>query len=187
MGPMIGLRWRWVAIVTAAESSSQILRLGGMTKRAMVGIFLLPAMLVVLGLVLRSDQVLNFILGPVDNPQYFCSIPDPSPVTELGSSTILQECSAGKTVSIGRGETIAIELPYGGTDSITTWHDFHVSDESVLQTVVAPTNTSYRGRSEEIALYRAAKTGQSRISAVQTTCFRSCGRDHRWMVTVEVS
>jgi hypothetical protein len=157
-----------------------------MTKRALVGIVLLPAMLVVMGLVLRSEEVLNFILGPVDDPQYFCYVPDPSPVTKLGSSTILQECSAGKTVSIGRGETIAIDLLSGGIDSATNWHDFHVSDESVLQMVVAPTNTSATGPSEEIALYRAVKTGQSSISAVQVSCGQSCGRGHRWKVTVEV-
>jgi hypothetical protein len=157
-----------------------------MTKRALVGILLLPTVLVVMALVLRSDEVLNFILGPVDDPHYFCFVPDPSPVTDLGSSTILQECSAGKTVSIGHGKTVAIELPSGGIDSITIWHDFHVSDESVLQTVVAPTNTSATGPSKEIALYRAVKTGQSSISALQAICVRSCGRDHRWKVTIQV-
>jgi predicted secreted protein len=160
-----------------------------MSKRSLVGILLLPAMVVVVGLATRSDQVLNFILGPVDDPQYFCFTSDPSPAAGLNSSTVLQECSAGKTMHIGRGETIAIDLRSGGVDSATNWHDFHVSDASVLQTVVAPTNTSATGPSEEIALYRAVKTGQSSISAVQVRCGwnGSCGRNHRWKVTVEVS
>jgi hypothetical protein len=163
-----------------------------MSKRALVGILLLPAIIVVLGLTLRSDQVLNFILGPVDDPQYFCFRSDPSPVVDVATSTVLQECSAGKTVSIRRGETIAVDLQNSScVDSTTSWHDFHVSDGSILQTVVAQTS---RGgactRSDEIAVYRAVKTGQSSISAVQLVCGGiggGCGREHRWKVTVAVS
>jgi hypothetical protein len=139
-------------------------------------------MVVTLGLATRSDQALNFILGPVDDPQYFCITSDPIPVADVGSPTTLQECSAGKTVRIGHGETIAIDLRSGGIDSTTSWHDFHLSDEGVLQMVVAPANTSAAGASHEIALYRAVKPGQSNISAVQVRCGRNggCGRDHRW-------
>jgi hypothetical protein len=160
-------------------------------KRVVVSILLIPALVVVAGLALRSDEVLNFILGPVDDPQYFCFTPDPSPVADVSSSTVLQECSAGKTVSIGRGETIAVDLQNSpGVDRTTNWHDFNVSDESVLQTVVAPTRKGVHGRSDMIAVYWAVKRGHSKISAVQLVCGAiggACGRDHRWTVTVEVS
>jgi hypothetical protein len=161
-----------------------------MTKRVLVSILLLPAIIVGLGIVTHVDRVLNFILGPVDDPQYFCFFPDPSPVADLGSSTVLQECSAGKTVSIRRGETIAVDLPNPfGVDRTTSWHDFNVSDESVLQTVVAPTSKTIHFRRDEIAVYRAVKTGRSSISVLQAVCGApggGCGRDHRWKVTVEV-
>src|SRR5258708_32417848 len=141
------------------------------SKRALVGLLLLPATVVVLGLALRFDQVLNFIAGPVDDPQYFCFASDPSPVAGVGSSTVLQECSEGKTVSIGRGETIAVDLRNSsGVDSTTTWHDFKVTDESVLQTVVAQTSRGVRPRSDEIAVYRAVKKGRSSITALQAVC-----------------
>lgn len=162
-----------------------------MSKRALVGILLLPAFVAVLGLLLRGDEVLNFILGPIDDQQYFCFRSDPSPVADLSSSTVLQECSAGKTVKIGRGQTIAVDLQNSsGVDSSTSWHDFNVSDESILQTILAPTNRGGARSSDEIAVYRAAKRGQSNISAVQVVCggpHSFCGRNHRWKVTVEVS
>ena len=162
-----------------------------MSKRVLVGILLVPAVVVVLGLMTNGDQFLNFILGPVDDPQYFCSASDPKPLADLGSSTVLQECSAGKTVSIGRGEMIAVDLQNSsGVDSTTSWHDLHVSDESVLQTVTAPTSRSVFPRSDEIAVYHVIKSGQSSISAVQSVCggpHGACTRDHLWKVTVTVS
>lgn len=171
-------------------------------KRVLVSILLLPAIVVALGLATRPDQFLNFILGPVDDPRYFCGAPDPSPVADLGSSTVLQECSAGKAVSIRRGETIAVDLQNNyGIDRTSDWHDFNVSDESVLGKVAAPsarlrvsdtgsgTSRVVYSRSDEIAVYRALKAGESTISAVQVACGApgGCGRDHRWKVTVEVS
>jgi hypothetical protein len=160
-----------------------------MSKRALVSILLLPAIVVALGFATRPDELLNFILGPVDDPGYFCGAPDASPVADLGSSTVLQECSAGKTVKIGRGETIAVDLQNQyGVDRYSDWHDFTVSDESVLQTVIAPSRRGIRPRSDEIAVYRAIKAGESTISAVQVACGATggCGRDHRWKVAVEV-
>jgi hypothetical protein len=161
------------------------------SKRALVGILLLPAIVVGFGLATNGDQFLNFILGPVDDPQYFCGAPDPSPVADVGSSTVLQECSAGKTVTIRIGKTIAVDLQNKyGVDTGSAWHDFNVSDELVLRAVVAPTSRGIRPRSDEIAVYRAVKGGQSTISAVQVDCggpHNHCGRGHRWRVTVEVS
>ncbi|HEX7264014.1 MAG TPA: hypothetical protein VF383_07530 [Candidatus Dormibacteraeota bacterium] len=160
-------------------------------KRVLVGVLLIPAMLLVAGVVFRSDEILNFILGPVDDPQYFCVTPDPSPLADVGSSTVVQECSAGKTVSIGRGETIAVDLPNSpGVDQTRTWHDFRVSDGSVLQTVIAPTTRGDRRRSDLLAVYRAVKSGRSSISVMQLVCGAiggACGRDHLWKVTIQAS
>jgi hypothetical protein len=40
-----------------------------MSKRALVGILLLPAIVVALGFAMRPNQLLNFILGPIDDPR----------------------------------------------------------------------------------------------------------------------
>jgi hypothetical protein len=168
------------------------------SKRALVSILLLPAIVVGFALATRPFTLLNFILGPVDDPGYFCGAPDRSPVADPGSSAVLQECSAGKTVSIRRGDRVAVDLQNNfGVDTYSDWHDFNVSDESVLRTVVAPTNRASTTRtvdgvfrrSDEIAVYRAIKAGESTISAVQESCFapNGCGRDHRWKVTVDVT
>jgi hypothetical protein len=161
-------------------------------KRVVFSILLIPAMLLVAGVVVRSDEILNFVLGPVDDPQYFCVAPDPSPVADVGSSTVLQECSAGKTVSIAGGEMIAVDLQNSpGVDQTRTWHDFNVSDASVLQTVIAPTSRVDRRRTDLIAVYRAVKSGHSSVTVKQLVCGGIgggwCGRDHLWKVTVEVS
>ena len=168
----------------------------------MVSILLLPAIVVAFGLATRPNQLLNFFLGPDDDPRYFCGAPDATPVADLGSSTVLQECSAGKAVRVRRGETIAVDLPNNyGVDRSSDWHDFNVSDKSVLGTVVAPNarlQVSATGtgisrvvytRNDEIAVYRALKAGESTISAVQVACGApgGCDRDHRWTVTVDVS
>jgi hypothetical protein len=167
----------------------------------MVSVLLLPAIVVAFGLVTRPDPILNFVLGPVDDPRYFCGAPDPSPVADVSSSTVLQECSAGKAVSVRRGETIAVDLQNDyGVDTSSDWHDLNVSDEAVLRTVIAPnarfqlsatgagTSRVVYKRNDEIAVYRVLKAGKSTISAVQVTCYGhgGCGRDHRWKVTVEV-
>jgi hypothetical protein len=123
-------------------------------KRVLVGVLLIPAMVLVAGLALRSDEILNFILRPVDDTQYLCFVPDASPLTGLASSTVLQECSAGKTVNIARGETIAVDLQNSpGVDQTRTWHDFNVSAASVLQTVIARTSRGDRRRTDLIAVY----------------------------------
>jgi hypothetical protein len=173
-----------------------------MSKRVLVSILLLPAIVVAFGLATRPNELLNFILGPIDDPRYFCGAPDPSPVADLGSSTVLQECSAGKAMTIRRGETIAVALQNNyGVDRYSDWHDFNVSNESVLRTVVAPSarhQVSATGagisrvvytRNDEIAVYRALKAGESIISAVQVACGATggCDRDHRWNVTVDVN
>ena len=156
-----------------------------MSKRALVSILILPAIVVAFGLVTHIDDVLNLIVGPDNDPSYFCGAPDPSPVADIGSSTVLQDCSAGTTVSLKGGETIAVDL--FASDG---WHELKVSDQSILGTVVAPTrrDTPGRYRVDEIALYRGLKPGQATITSVQVHCGGpfGCGRSHRWRVTVQV-
>ena len=98
--------------------------------------------------------------------------------------------------------TIAVDLQNNyGVDRGSDWHNFNVSDESVLGTVVAPSarlqvsatvspiGRVVYARNDEIVVYRALKAGESTISAVQVACGApgGCDRDHRWTVTVDVS
>jgi hypothetical protein len=162
------------------------------SKKDLALIFLSPVILAAIVLWQNQYQIVGFILGPISDPGYFCGTPDPSPVADLGTTMVLQECSAGKTVTIRRGETIAVDLQhYYCVDMCSDWHDLGVSDQSVLGTIVAPTRRDSRLRSDEIAAYRALEAGQSTISAVLVRCGDSnwggCDRGHRWSVTVQVA
>ncbi len=163
-----------------------------MSKRALVSILLLPALIAVLGLATQTDEVLNFILGPVDDPSYFCVTPDPSPVTSIAASTVLQDCAAGKTFTLPKGQTVAVDLRGGaGVDSATQWTDVTVSDGKVLSTVSRPARV--RGvdkmRLDEVAVYRATQTGQATLSAVEQQCGfgGNCSRGQLWRVTIRVT
>ena len=162
-----------------------------MTKKDLALILLSPAILAAIVLWQSQEQIAGFIFGPVNDPGYFCGTPDPSPVADLGTTLVLQECSAGKTVTIKRGETIAVDLHhYSCADMCRDWQDLGVSNQSVLGTVVAPTRREIRFGSDEIATYRAVEAGQSTISAVLVQCGNSiyrCDRGHRWTVTVRVA
>jgi hypothetical protein len=167
-------------------------RLVSVSKKDLALILLSPAILAAIVLWQNQDHVLGFIFGPINDPGYFCGTPDPSPVADLGTTIVLQECSAGKTVTIKRGETIAVDLPQDlCVDLCTDWHDLGVSDQSVLGAVTAPTRRDSRFRSDEVAAYRALEAGQSTISAVLVQCGDSngggCRRGHRWSVTVQVA
>ena len=138
--------------------------------------------------------VYNAEVAPIADPSYFCGAPDPSPVTSIAASTILQDCAAGKTVTLARGLTVAVDLQGGnGVDTWYQWTDVTVSDGQVLSTVSPPARV--RGvppqRLDEVAVYRAAKTGQATLSAVQQFCTANggggCRRGHLWSVTVRVS
>jgi hypothetical protein len=162
------------------------------SKRYIALILLSPTVLVALFLVADREQIAAFFLGPVHGPAYFCSAPDPTPVADLGASLVLQECSAGRTVTVSLGETIAVDLQnLYGVDTSRDWHDLGVSDNSVLGTVVAPIARGVRPRSDEIAVYRALKAGDSAISAVLVSCTANfgghCSRGGRWIVTVLVT
>jgi hypothetical protein len=162
------------------------------SKKDLALILLSPVILAAIVLWRDQEQIVGFVFGPINDPSYFCGNPDPSPVADLGTTMVLQECSAGKTVTIKRGETIAVDLRhYYCVDKCSDWHDLGVSDQSVLGTVVAPTTRDSRLHSDEIAAYRALKAGRSTISAVIVQCAYSnnerCDRGHRWSVTVRVA
>jgi hypothetical protein len=131
--------------------------------------------------------------APIDDPSYFCGAPDPSPVTSIAASTILQDCAAGKTFTLAKRQTVAVDLQGGnGVDTWTQWTDVTVSDGQVLSTVSGPARV--RGvppqRLDEVAIYQATQTGQATLSAVEQHCSANggshCQRGHRWSVTVRV-
>ena len=159
----------------------------------MVGILLLPLLIAVLGFAFNPDAFFNLLLGPIDDPSYFCVNPDPSPVPNIGAQHLLQECTAGKTISVANGETVAVDLvAYTGVDTSTQWTDLSVSNGQVLITVSFPAHvyTARSSRIDDIAVYRAARSGESTLSAVRHDCggpHNACGREHRWRVTVRVS
>src|SRR5260370_13709594 len=133
---------------------------------------------------------------PSDDPPFFCSLPDPSPVAAAnGTSLVLQGCAAGKTYTLPRGGTIAIDLASGGgLDSGAEFHDLTVSDPSILQTVSPPktidasTRDGTPGRhSDYFAVYRGIRTGRVTITALYRTCFNtSCNDTFQWEVTIQV-
>jgi hypothetical protein len=131
------------------------------------------------------DPIIDFHEGPSDNPQLFCSLPDPSPRPEASAtSLVLQDCAAGKTFTIALGRTIAVDLtPYGLTGFAI--HDLTVSDSSILQTVTAPRTVSTSG--DYFAVYRGVRSGRVDINAVWSYCFSGCGDSMRWEATVQVT
>jgi hypothetical protein len=129
----------------------------------------------------------NATFGPTD---YSCNMPDPSPLADVGSPAVLQDCAVGKSVSISRGDTIAVDLQnVYGVDTYTEWRDLSVSDPSVLGTLRAPARIGIRPRSDEVAVYVGLRSGESEVTAFQLACrpLDSCGGRSRWRVTVHVS
>ena len=170
-----------------------------MHKRPVAGLLLIPALVVAVVaavVVTNLGRIVDRFETPNDDPQFFCSLPDPSPVAEAnGTSLVLQGCAAGKTYTLPRGGTIAIDLASGGgLDSGAEFHDLTVSDPSILQTVSAPrtidasTRDGTPGRhSDYFAVYRGIRTGRVTITALYRTCFNtSCNDTFQWEVTVQV-
>ncbi len=161
-----------------------------MHKRAVGSLLLIPALgvaVVAAVVVTNLGRIVDRFETPNDDPQFFCSLPDPSPVAE--------GCAAGKTYTLPRGGTIAIDLASGGgLDSGAEFHDLTVSDPSILQTVSAPrtidasTRDGTPGRhSDYFAVYRGIRTGRVTITALYRTCFNtSCNDTFQWEVTVQV-
>ena len=132
---------------------------------------------------------------PDDDPQFFCNMPDPSPVAEANAtSLLLQDCAAGKTFTLPRGETIAIDLATGGRfDPGAEFHDLAVTDRSILQTVSAPRTIDVGTRDgtpafDYFAIYQAVHSGRVTISALYRRCFDGkCYEPVQWEATVQVS
>jgi len=133
-----------------------------------------------------------YAFAPINDPSYFCGSPDPSPLTSIAASTILQGCAAGKTFAVAKGETIAVDLAgFSGVDTGTLWGDVMVSDSKVLSTVSPRARIEgAQQRLDEVVIYLAAQTGQVTLSAVEQGCSANfggrCGRGHLWSVTVRV-
>ena len=146
------------------------------------------------GFLAAGIWIYDFLFVPIDDPSYFCGSPDPTPATTVSASLVLQECAANKTFTLEKGRTIALDLSgSAGVDTSDLWKDVTISDASVLSTVSGPAqieeDSTYR-RVDEVAVYRAAKSGQATISAVRQSCGGNTGRcdkGHMWRATVRVN
>ena len=170
-----------------------------MRKQAVAGILLIPALVIAVvatsaggralddqvGEANALDPIVDFYESPSDTPHLFCSLPDPSPLPDASAtSLVLQDCAAGKTFTIGRGKTIAVDLT---TDGLTGFaiHGLTVSDSSILQTVTAPSTVSTFG--DYFAVYRGVRSGRVDINAMWSYCVNGCRDSMRWEVTVQVT
>ena len=168
-----------------------------MHKRKLAAIVLIPALVVAIVaalLVTNRERIADRFETPNDDPQFFCSAPDPSPAAEAnGTSLVLRGCAAGKTYTLLRGSTIAIDLASGGRiDSGADFHDLTVSDPSILQTVSVPRaiSSSRDGKPalDFVAVYKGVHSGRVIISALYRVCFGgSCNDSLRWEATVQVT
>ena len=111
------------------------------------------------------------------------------------ADSVLQSCAAGKTVTIARGQTVAVVLrAYFNVDQYEQVTDFSVSDRNVLsavggspQSLPGPSNGGFE---YEVALFRADRAGETTISAVDRQCngnLDACNRGYLWWVTIEVT
>ena len=168
-----------------------------MPKRTLAAVLLIPALIVAAlaaVLVTNRERIADRFETPSDDPQFFCSMPDPSPVAEANAtSLLLQGCDAGKTFTLQRSGTIAIDLATGGgLDLGARFHDLAVSDRSILQTVSAPRTIDAGPRDrmpafDYVAIYKGVQSGPVTISALNGTCHGSCYDTLLWEATVQVS
>jgi hypothetical protein len=150
--------------------------------------------------------VYNAFFAPIDDPTYFCDAsyramqPDQNPVPSLTATIILRDCPEARTVTLVQGQTVAVDLvAYDhGIDSTTKWDDLMVSNDQVLSTIRAPARVRVPARAsnvspwrlDEVAVYRAARSGEATLNAVEHFCrggpMAGCDQGHRWSVTVRV-
>jgi hypothetical protein len=167
-------------------------------KLAVAGILLIPALVIavvaasVVGKALDDqvaetnalDPAVDFYESPNDTPQLFCSLPDPSPWPDASAtSLVLQDCATGKTYTLPRGKTIAVDLTTYGLTGFAI-HDLTVSDSSILQTVTAPRTVS---TGDYFAVYRGVRAGRVDINALWSYCSKGCSDSMRWEVAVQVT
>ena len=170
-----------------------------MRKQAVAGILLIPALVIAVvatsaggralddqvGEANALDPIVDFYESPNDTPHLFCSLPDPSPLPDASAtSLVLQDCAAGKTFTIARGKTIAVDLTTNGLTGFAI-HGLTVSDSSILQTVTAPSSISTFG--DYFAVYRGVRSGRVDINAMWSYCVNGCRDSMRWEVTVQVT
>jgi len=135
----------------------------------------------------------NAAFAPIDDPSHFCQAPDPSPIASIAASVVLEDCAAGKTVSVAKDQIVAIDLQNArGVDTWTQWTDLSISDGQVLSTVSGLTQLAGEPpvREDDVALFRAMEPGQATITVLAQYCTAngggSCGRSYLWRVTVRV-
>ena len=169
-----------------------------MPKRTLTAVLLSSALIVAVlaaVLVTNRERFADRLETPSDDPQFFCSTPDPSPAAEGNATSLrLQDCAAGKTFTLQRGETIAIDLATGGRglDLGAEFHDLAVSDPSILQTVSAPRTIDAGPQDgmrafDYFAIYKGVHSGRVTLSALYLTCFHGgCYDTLRWEATVQV-
>ena len=131
---------------------------------------------------------------PLDDPSFFCHSPDPSPPSSIVADRILQECAAGKTITLSRGQAVAVALEAEwNVDVGTQWGDLSVANSNVLRDVATPITVPGPANSHRdftVAVYRAYQPGEATISAVWRWCngnLMTCDRGARWSVTIEVN
>jgi len=132
---------------------------------------------------------------PLEDASYFCNKPDPTPPSSIVADSILQACAAGTTVTLSRGQTMAVALAAeSNVDRSAQWTDLSVSDRNVVSaldgspyTQPGPPN-SHPHFDYEVAVFRANQPGETTISAIYRGCAASlgCDRGIRWWVTIEV-
>ena len=148
-----------------------------------------------LALATIGTTVLAYHAGnaPYDDESSFCSTPDPSPPTSVEADRILQECAAGTTVRLSRGQTVAIVLAaHYGVDTQSRWTDLSVSDGNVVTSLggspymlPGPPNSQLQ---YEVARFKASQPGETTVTAVYRGCgIVGCDRGVRWWVTIQVS
>jgi hypothetical protein len=131
---------------------------------------------------------------PFDDPSAFCSSPDPSPPSSVVADSILQDCAAGKTMTLSRGQTMAVVLrAYSNVDQYEEVTDYSVSNPNVVSAVGGSPYSSpgppNSGFNYEVAQFTANQPGEATISALDRFCngnLQVCNRGFRWWVTIEV-
>ena len=161
-----------------------------MHPRAVFGLLLISALVVAAVVVVLANNREGGIADPFegldDDPQIFCSQPDPKPLPESGrASLVLQDCAAGKVNALSRGGTIAIDLTGSSTaDGTYDFRNLSVSDPSILQTVVAPKVMD----ADYFAVYRGVRGGRVTITATYRYCVNGkCADSMLWETKVQVT